>query len=158
MSVHTGKDWVIRGNLFKNFHTPDNSTYLWNPAVLMWNHSVNTLTERNVFINVDRAIAYGLTERTSGYDHQGGTIRNNFIVYQSGLMGSSRTSSSDGAIIVWDSPNSLVYHNSILTNGNVFHSIEFRFVGTTGAEARNNWRMRRSTFAIVQLRWKAATC
>ena len=26
----------------------------------MWNHSANTLTEQNTFINVDRAIAYGL--------------------------------------------------------------------------------------------------
>jgi hypothetical protein len=136
LSIHTADHWVIRHNLFKNFHTPDTAAYLWNPAVLMWNHSTNTLTERNTFINVDRAIAYGLYDN-SGSDHQGGVIRNNFIYLQPGLMSTSRKASSDGQIIVWDSPGTKVYHNTILTKGNVVKSIEFRF-STTGAEARNN--------------------
>jgi hypothetical protein len=136
LSIHTADNWVIRRNLFKNFHTPDTAAYLWNPAVLMWNHSTNTLTERNTFINVDRAIAYGLYDN-SGSDHQGGVIRNNFIYLQPGLMSSSRKASSDGQIIVWDSPGTKVYHNTILTNGNVVRSIEFRF-NATGGEARNN--------------------
>ena len=136
LSIHTADNWVIRRNLFKNFHTPDTAAYLWNPAVLMWNHSTNTLTERNTFINVDRAIAYGLIDN-SGSDHQGGVIRNNFIYLQPGLMSASRKASSDGQIIVWDSPGTKVYHNTILTNGNVVKSIEFRF-NTSGGEARNN--------------------
>ena len=136
LSIHTADNWVIRRNLFKNFHTPDTAAYLWNPAVLMWNHSTNTLTEGNTFINVDRAIAYGLYDN-SGSDHQGGVIRNNFIYLQPGLMSTSRKASSDGQIIVWDSPGTKVYHNTILTNGNVVKSIEFRF-NTTGGEARNN--------------------
>ena len=115
---------------------PDSYRWLWNPAVLVWNHSSNTLTERNVFINVDRAIAYGIQD-TSRSDHQGGTIRNNFISLQPGLMSTSRKASSDGMIIVWDSPGTKVYHNTLLTNGNVFKSIEFRF-NTTAGEARNN--------------------
>ena len=136
LSIHTADNWIIRRNLFKNFHTPDSSAYLWNPAVLMWNHSTNTLTEGNTFINVDRAIAYGLYDN-SGSDHQGGTIRNNSIYLQPGLMSASRKASSDGQIIVWDSPGTKVYHNTILTNGNVFRSIEFRF-GTSGGEVKNN--------------------
>jgi chitodextrinase len=137
ISAHTADNWIIRNNVFKNFHTPDSAAYLWNPAVLMWNHSQNTITEKNIFINVDRAIAYGLVNQSSGTDHSGGTIRNNFVYLQPGLMSASRTAGSDGAIIVWDSPNSKVYHNTILTNGNVVKAIEFRFV-TTGGEARNN--------------------
>jgi hypothetical protein len=77
LSIHTADNWVIRRNPFKNFHTPDTAAYLWDPAVLMWNHSTDTFTERNTFI-VDRAIAYGLYDN-SGSDHQGGVIRNNFI-------------------------------------------------------------------------------
>jgi hypothetical protein len=137
LSVHTADNWVIRNNVFKNFHTPDAATYLWNPAVLVWNHSQNTLTEKNIFINVDRAIAYGLIHQTTGTDHAGGTIRNNVVYLQPGLMSAARKAGSDGAIIVWDSPNTQVYHNTILTNGNVVKAIEFRFV-TTGGEARNN--------------------
>src|SRR3989454_927206 len=137
ISAHTADNWIIRNNVFKNFHTPDAAAYLWNPAVLMWNHSQNTLTEKNIFINVDRAIAYGLTNQTTGTDHSGGTIRNNFVYLQPGLMSAARTANSDGTIIVWDSPNTKVYHNTVLTNGNVVKSIEFRFVTTEG-EASNN--------------------
>jgi hypothetical protein len=136
LSIHTADNWIIRRNLFKNFHTPDSSANPWNPAVLMWNHSTNTLTERNTFINVDRAIAYGLYDNT-GSDHHGGTIRNNFIYLQPGLMSSARKANSDAQIIVWDSPGTKVFHNTILTNGNVVKSIEVRF-NTTGAETRNN--------------------
>jgi hypothetical protein len=136
LSIHTANNWIIRSNLFKNFHTPDAVAYLWNPVVLVWNHSTNTLTERNTFINVDRAIAYGLVDST-GSDHQGGIIRNNFIYLQPGLMSPARKASSDAQIIVWDSPGTRVYHNTILTNGNVFKSIEMRF-NTAGAEIRNN--------------------
>jgi hypothetical protein len=136
LSIHAGDNWVIRRNLFKNFHAPDSSAWSWNPALLVWNHSSNTLTEGNTFINIDRAVAYGIQDH-SGSDHQGGTIRNNFFYLQPGLMSATRKAGSDAQIIVWDSPGTKVYHNTILTNSNVFRSIEFRF-NTAGAEARNN--------------------
>jgi hypothetical protein len=136
LSLHAADNWIIRGNLFKNLHMPDSYRWSWNPAVLVWNHSTNTLTENNVFINVDRAIAYGIQDN-GGSDHQGGTIRNNFVYLEPDLMSGVRKASSDAQIIVWDSPGTKVYHNTILTNGNIFRSIEFRF-NTTGAEARNN--------------------
>jgi len=138
ISAHAADGWIIRKNVFKDFHTPDSAAYLWNPAVLMWNHSSNTLTEQNTFINVDRAIAYGLVQQSTGYDHQGGTIRNNFVYTAPGLFSAARTAGSDGQIIVWDSPGSLVYHNTLLTSGNVASSIQFRFSTPPGAEARNN--------------------
>jgi hypothetical protein len=136
LSLHAADNWIIRNNRFKDFHMPDSYRWIWNPAVLVWNHSGNTLTEKNVFINVDRAIAYGIQD-TSGSDHHGGTIRNNFVYLQPGLMSASRKASSDAQIIVWDSPKTKVYHNTVVTNSNVFKSLEFRF-NTTGAEARNN--------------------
>src|ERR1043166_2602966 len=54
ISAHAARDWVVRGNLFKNLHNPDSAAYLWNPAVLFWRHSANTITEQNTFLNVDR--------------------------------------------------------------------------------------------------------
>lgn len=137
VDVHAGKNWVISGNYFENFHTPDSATNLWNPAILMWNGAAGTLSENNVFINVDRAIAYGLIDRSGQYDHSGGIIRNNMIYYASGLFSTARTYDSDGAIIVWNSPGTAVAHNTILSNGNLNRSIEFRF-DTTGAQALNN--------------------
>jgi hypothetical protein len=138
ISAHNIHNWIIRANVFKNMHNPDSADYHWNPAVLLWNYSANTLTERNIFINVDRAIAYGLTQRSTGYDHQGGIIRNNFIYAQPGLFSASRKYDSDGAIIAWDSPYTKVYSNTLLTNGNFNYAIEFRFARTTQAEAMNN--------------------
>jgi hypothetical protein len=137
LSAHAADNWRISNNVFKNFHTPDSSAYPWNPAVLMWNRSQNTITENNVFINVDRAIAYGLIDRTLGTDHAGGIIRNNVVYYAPELMSAARKASADAAIIAWDSPGTKIYHNTILTNGNVKHAIEFRFA-SSGAEARNN--------------------
>lgn len=136
ISAHAADNWIIRNNLFQNLHNPDSSPYWWNPAVLFWNHSANTVTENNVFIDTDRAIAYGLTDVT-GSDHSGGIIRNNFISLSPQLMSSARTADSDAQIIVWDSPATQVFHNTVITGGNVRMSIEFRFA-TSGGEARNN--------------------
>jgi hypothetical protein len=52
-------------------------------------------------------------------------------------MSASRKADSDAQIILWDSPSTLVFHNTVVTNANVNLSIEFRF-GTDGGEARNN--------------------
>ncbi|QSP94784.1 hypothetical protein LPB19_16690 [Marinobacter salinisoli] len=135
VDVHAGRNWVIRNSYFVNFHTPDSADHLWNPAILMWNGAADTIVENNVFHNVDRAIAFGLSDR--GNDHSGGIIRNNMITYDRGLYSNARKSGSDGAIIVWGSPNTKVLHNTILTNGNLNLAIEFRF-NTAGSESRNN--------------------
>jgi hypothetical protein len=138
ISAHSAQNWIIRGNLFKNLHNPDSAAYLWNPAVLFWNHSVNTLTEQNTFLNVDRAVAYGLQNTTPFFDHAGGAIRNNFVYLTPGLMSASRTASSDGSLIAWNSPGTQIDHNSVLLNSNEFYAVEFRFATTTNGTARNN--------------------
>jgi hypothetical protein len=137
ISAHAAQNWIIRGNLFKNLHNPDSAAYLWNPAVLFWNHSVNTLTEQNAFLNVDRAVAYGLQNTTPFFDHAGGAIRNNFVCLVPGLMSAGRTAGSDGSLIAWNSPGTQIDHNSVLLNGNEFYAVEFRFATTTNGTARN---------------------
>jgi len=138
ISAHAARNWTIRGNLFKNLHNPDTAAYLWNPAVLFWNHSANTVTEQNMFLNVDRAVAYGLQNTTTFFDHAGGVIRNNFVCLRPGLMSATRTASSDGSLIAWNSPGTQIDHNSVLLNGNEFYAAEFRFASSTNATARNN--------------------
>lgn len=125
LSLHAGIGWRISNNRFRNFHTPDNADYLSNAAVLVWNGARETTTENNVFIDVDRAISYGLSEK--GYDHRGGVIRNNMVYMTPGLYSEARRAAADAPIIVWDSPNTKVIHNSILTNGNSPNSIQLRF-------------------------------
>jgi hypothetical protein len=138
ISAHAAQNWIVRGNLFKNLHNTDSAAYLWNPAVLFWNHSANTVTEQNTFLNVDRAVAYGLQSTTPFFDHAGGTIRNNFLCLTSGLMSASRKAGSDGTLIAWNSPGTQIDHNSVLLNGNEFYAVEFRFATTTNGTARNN--------------------
>jgi hypothetical protein len=105
---------------------------------LFWRHSVNTVTEQNLFINVDRAVAYGLDNTTPYFDHAGGVVRNNFVYLAPGLMSASRKASSDGSIIAWNSPGTQIDHNTVLLNANEFYAVEFRFPTTTNGAARNN--------------------
>ena len=62
VDVHTGDNWIIRHNLFRNIRAPQGQ--LAGPAILMWNHSTNTLVDGNTFIDCQREIALGLIERT----------------------------------------------------------------------------------------------
>jgi hypothetical protein len=135
IDVHAGANWVIRNNHFENFHAPDHADHLWAPVVLMWNGARDTVVENNTFVNVDRAIAFGLLDRSM--DHSGGAIRNNRIDYAEGLYSAQRRRGSDGAIIVWSSPGTIVEGNEVFTRGNLNRSIEFRF-DTSGASAINS--------------------
>lgn len=135
VDVHGGKNWVIANNRFENFHAPDNSDNLWNPAVLMWNGAGNTTVENNIFLDVDRAIAFGLLDRS--YDHQDGIIVNNMITMSNGLYSQSRMQESDAAIIVWSSPGTQVLHNTIMTQGNTNKAVELRF-DSSGVVVQNN--------------------
>jgi len=135
VDVHAGANWRISNNLFRNFHTPDNADHLWNAAVLMFNGARDTITENNVFINVDRAIAYGISDRDN--DHSGGIIRNNMIAMEPNLYSEQRSSVADAPILVWDSPDTKVLHNTIINSGNVPLSVELRF-DSTNVEVANN--------------------
>lgn len=137
LSVHGGRDWVIRNSLFRNFHTRDGDDHRFNPVVLMWRGSRNTVVEGNVFVDVDRAVAFGLSEEAEGAGHAGGRIANNMIYQSPGLFSATRRQQADAPIIVWGSPQTSVDHNTCVTSGNSKDCIQFRF-DTSGAVARNN--------------------
>ncbi len=135
--VHNGIRWTFRDNLIRDFHTPDSSFHWFAPTLLFWNYSRDTVVERNTLINTDRAIAYGLIDKVTGHDHEGGVIRDNFVVTDSGLFSPARRAASDGQIIVWDSPGTFVAHNTMLSNLNQVYAIELRWT-TDGIEVHNN--------------------
>ncbi|MCC6466228.1 MAG: fibronectin type III domain-containing protein [Planctomycetes bacterium] len=133
VDVHGGDGWIIRHNRFERVNVIPGGI---GPAVLMWNGSSNTLCEGNTFINCETAIAYGLIDLTAPQaDHSGGIIRNNFIWRASGTP--TGVDTPDCSILVWDSPNTKVLHNTVLQNGSYANAIEYRF-STTGAEFRYN--------------------
>lgn len=59
VDVLAGARWVIRDNVFENIRAPQGQ--LAGPAILMWRNSIDTIIERNLFIECDRAIAIGLS-------------------------------------------------------------------------------------------------
>jgi hypothetical protein len=128
VDVLTGRNWIIRDNLFHNIRAP--AGQLAGPAVLMWGGSSNTIVERNLFLNTQRGIAFGLQERASN-DHSGGIIRNNIFFRKPGETG-------DTGIYVADSPNTKVLHNTIILSGTYPNAIEYRFPNTTDVEIRFN--------------------
>lgn len=135
IDVHSGRNWRISNNRFENFHTEDDMDHLWNPAILMWNGASGTIVENNIFVDVDRAIAFGLVDREN--DHSGGIIRNNMITLRPNLMSPARVRESDAAILVWSSPDTYVLNNTILTQGNLNKSIELRFKSKNVVVANN---------------------
>jgi hypothetical protein len=134
VDVLAGAGWVIRDNVFRNIRSPDGS--LAGPAVLMWRNSLDTLVERNLFIECDRAIALGLSTPDSNsrdgettYDHQGGIVRNNFIY---------RAGPGDVGITLNYARNAEVYNNTVLLNGTfAYGAIEYRF-SAASADIRYN--------------------
>src|SRR5262249_22938839 len=70
IDVHTGQNWIIRNNLFKNLMTTNPLTTvsggaLAGPAILIWNGSKNATVVGNTFINCQREIAFGLSDPTT---------------------------------------------------------------------------------------------
>lgn len=128
IDIHTGDGWTIRDNVFRNIRAP--AGQLAGPAVLAWNGSRNTVTAGNLFLNVQRAIHYGLLNGDTA-DHSGGSIHNNFIY---------RSSSQDGdlGIGVFNSPNTDVLHNTVILSGTYTNAIEYRFAGSSGLIIANN--------------------
>jgi hypothetical protein len=132
VSVQGGDNWIVRYNLFRNILSPSGAG-LSGPAVLIWNDSSDTVVEGNSFMNVARGVSLGLVDKTDGFDHQGGVIRNNFF-YRS----ASLAQSVDVPIMVADSPNTSVLHNTVLNRGSYPNAIEYRFRSSRGLEIRNN--------------------
>ena len=131
VDVHRGKNWIIRNNTFKNFRTAGG---LAGPAVLMWNGSSDTTVIQNTFINNQRDISLGLDPTIpagGATDHARGLIANNLIYKTSSV-------SPDVPVAVFDSPQTKMYHNTILVNGAYPNAIEYRFARTTGVDIKNN--------------------
>jgi hypothetical protein len=123
-------DWVIRHNFFRNIRS---SGRLTGPAVLMWRGSKQTQTYGNTFINCERAINYGISVTGVRPDHRGGSIYNNIIYREVG-----GTPHPDAGISVWDSPDTAVFHNTVIQNGTYPAAIEARYTSTTGVVIQNN--------------------
>ncbi|MGH8324034.1 MAG: hypothetical protein ACRETD_09600, partial [Steroidobacteraceae bacterium] len=127
IDIHAGKNWIVRRNTFRSIISPNTAVAEF--AIHVWDTSANALVERNLIINCDRAIGFGLDTR----GNTGGIIRNNMI-YHDANMGQF----ADVSIDLETSPGTQVYNNTIFTNHAYPHSIEYRWSATNGVLIANN--------------------
>ncbi|MFT6336552.1 MAG: hypothetical protein ACI86M_003576 [Saprospiraceae bacterium] len=124
IDVHEGNSWVVNDNVFKSISSPSGS--IAEHAIHFWNSSSDNTVERNIIINCDRGIGFGL----GGSSNDGGIIRNNMIFNDgSGLF-------DDVGIGLESSPNTKVYNNTIHIAYQ--NAIEYRFAETTNVDIANN--------------------
>lgn len=123
IDAHNAQNWIVRDNVFRNIISPTSD---WaEHAIHFWNDSAGTFVDRNIIINSDRGIGFGLGEAK----HTGGIIRNNMI-YHNAKKG-------DVGIGLENASGAKVYNNTIFFEHNYPNAIEYRFAGTS-AEIYNN--------------------
>ena len=149
VDAHRSRDWVVRDNLITGFWC---DTGLAEHAVHFWQGGRGNIVERNRLVNNARGVGFGMYSsgdaRTFGdqpcagqgaayVGHYEGIIRNNFIfVDDPGLLGSP--TGFDCGVCLWSACGARVAHNSIVSTGSNFSSVEWRFEGSKGIEISNN--------------------
>ena len=129
VDVHTGANWIIRNNTFRNFRSHDAAWPALRARCGM--RSSNTLTEGNTFINNQRDIAYGLDA-----PHGQRSYRRHHPQQLHLRELPARLATS--AIGVFNSANTQVLHNTVRLDGTYPNAMEYRFAATTGVQIRNN--------------------
>jgi len=127
IDVHGGKNWVVRGNTFRSIISPSQTVAEF--AIHFWNQSADALVEKNIIVNCDRGIGFGL----DGRGNSRGIIRNNMIYHSAG-----NGSFADTSIYLDQSPGTQIYNNSIYMENSYPRSIEYRFAESSGVLIVNN--------------------
>lgn len=127
IDVHGGKDWIVRRNVFRSIISPSQQTAEF--AIHFWNQSANAMIEKNLIVNCDRGVGFGL----DGRGNTAGIIRNN-VIYHAANAGAF----ADVGIYIEQSPATQIYNNTVYLENGYPHSIEYRFAQTTGVLVVNN--------------------
>jgi len=127
IDVHGGKNWVVRGNTFRSIISPSQTVAEF--AIHFWNQSADALVEKNIIINCDRGVGFGL----DGRGNSRGIIRNNMIYHSAG-----NGSFADTSIYLDQSPGTQIYNNTIYMENSYPRSIEYRFAESSGVLVVNN--------------------
>ena len=126
LDIHKGNGWLVRDNIFKDIASPEWSVA--EHAIHFWDDAKDNIVERNLIINCDRGIGFGLGENDP--QNEGGVIRNN-MVYNNGVG-----LFNDVGIGLESSPNTKVYNNTVFVAYD--NAIEYRFESTSNVDIVNN--------------------
>jgi hypothetical protein len=127
IDIHGGKNWIVRKNTFRSIISPSQTAAEF--AIHFWNQSADALVEKNIIVNCDRAIGFGL----DGRGNNRGIIRNNMIFHSA-----ANGNFADVSIYLDQSPETQVYNNTIYTENAYSRSIEYRFPETAKVFIVNN--------------------
>ena len=122
---HQAEGWVIEDNEIRGFWCAGG---LSEHGVHFWSNSSNTLVQRNLIIDCDRGIGFGLG--SSG--HNGGIIRNNMIYH------GEDHGVSDVGIGLESASGAQVYNNTIFHEHGYPNGIEYRFAASNNLTIVNN--------------------
>ena len=131
IDIHKAVNWTVRDNLFKYIRAPDDYA---EHAIHFYKRNTsraqNVVIERNVILNCDRGIGFGLGSWADG--HEGGTsvIRNNFV-YNDGTG-----PYTDVGIGLESASSVKVDNNTVVVP--YWAPIEYRFSGSSNLVFRNN--------------------
>ncbi|HMB70845.1 MAG TPA: right-handed parallel beta-helix repeat-containing protein [bacterium] len=126
IDAHQAQNWTVRGNTFRGIRSPDSNVA--EHAVHFWSDASGTLVERNLIINCDRGIGFGLGNR----GHQGGIIRNNMIYHAD--LGADR---GDVGIELESAAGAQVYNNTVYQEHAYQAAISVRW-GASSVYVANN--------------------
>ncbi len=149
VDAHQARDWVIRDNTIEGFWCANG---LAEHGIHLWRGCRDTLVERNILVNNGRGIGFGLAnsgearqyadnpcpEAGSNYvGHYGGIIRNNFIYADRQELFDSQNG-FDSGIALWSACRATVVHNTVVSTGANYSSVELRFSTSQAGEVVNN--------------------
>ncbi len=142
VDIHGGRNWVIRGNTFRNIWRGNKPM---EHAVHIWSKSRGSLIENNYFENCWRGIGLGMKNapwddlvrryddgagEQPYFDHIGGMVRNNIIYNARGYR-------LETGIEIMQVKDAEVYHNTVMAEDEPFNSIEYRWPDTRVAIKNN---------------------
>jgi hypothetical protein len=149
IDAHQARGWIIRDNLIEGFYCNNG---LSEHAIHLWRGCRDTVVERNRIINNARGIGFGLMSSGEArkYDdnpckeagdtyigHYGGIVRNNFVFADSSDLFATK-SGFDCGICLASACGAQILHNTVVSEGDNFSSIEWRFKGSMGVKIVNN--------------------
>lgn len=127
IDAHAAKNWVVRGNTFRGIASPNTAVAEF--AVHFWNHSSGNTVERNLIVDCDRGVGFGMADNPNS----GGIIRNNMIYHSN-----NGAPFADTGIALLESPGTKVYNNTIIMENAFPWAIEYRYSSTSNVLIVNN--------------------